>query len=75
LALISPSPSIGSHKAFTTLPIISFQTGTLNVFPVAFTISPSLIELNHSKTTTQTKCSSKFRAIHFAPDSKFTTSL
>jgi hypothetical protein len=73
--LISPSPSIASHRAFTTLPTISFQTGTLRVLPVAFTVSPSEIEVKPSKTTIQTKCSSKLRAIHFAPDSNSTTSL
>ena len=75
LDAISHIPSIGLPKESTTLPIISGHTGTSKVLAVAFTFSPSLIELNPDKTTTQTKCSSKLRVTHTAPDSNSTNSL
>jgi len=71
----SPNPSIGFQRASTTLPIKLLPTGTLKTSPVALAISHSLILLNHSKITTQTKCSSKFMATHFAPLANSTSSL
>jgi hypothetical protein len=72
---MSQSQSIGFHIASTTLQINASQTGTSRIFQVAFTFSHSLIVTNQFKITTQTKCSSRFRATQVAPDSKSTTSL
>gem|GEM_PF-2130309 len=52
--MISPSQSIGFHKASTTLQISPSQTGTSRVFQVEVTFSHSFIELNHDNTTIQT---------------------
>jgi len=71
----SHNQSIGFQRASTTLQTRDFQTEISSILPVALAFSHSLILLNHSRTTTQTKCSSKFKATHFQPVSKETTSL
>jgi hypothetical protein len=75
LNLISQSQSIGLPRESTTLQINHSQTGTSNVLQVHLATSHSLILLNQDKTTTQTKCSSKFIAIQTHPDSNSTSSL
>jgi len=73
--LISPNPSTGVQSASTTLPTISFQTGTSRVLPLDLAFSHSLIFKKPSSITTHTKCSSRFKAIPLAPESNSITSL
>ena len=64
---ILPFPSIGSPRAFTTLPSISSPTGTDTMEFVRFTVSPSFISLSEPSITAPTKSCSRLRAIPFIP--------
>ena len=62
LASIGPLPSIGLPSASTTLPINSGPTGTSRIFPVHFTMSPSVTLVYSPKTTAPTESLSRFSA-------------
>ena len=61
--LIGPLPSKGWPSGLTTLPSISFPTGTSTTRPVLLAISPSLISLVSPNKTSPTLSSSRFKAI------------
>ena len=66
-ALISPFPSIGSPRAFTTLPSKDSPAGTETTLPVALTSSPSFIKEKSPSITAPTLSSSRFNAIPITP--------
>ena len=74
-ALILPMPSIGFPKASTTRPNKPLPTGTLTIFPLLLTTSPSRIPSSEPNKTTLTLSSSKLRAIPFVPLENSTISL
>ena len=69
-----PFPSIGSPKAFTTLPRRPSPEGTSATFPVLFTVPPSFIPLDSPKITAPILSSSRFSAIPMTPFSNFSSS-
>jgi hypothetical protein len=72
---MSQSQSTGFQSESTTLHIKASQTGTSNIFQVALTFSHSNIFQKLFNITTQTKCSSRFKATQIAHDSNSTISL
>ena len=69
-----PFPSMGSPRAFTTLPRRSSPAGTSATFPVLFTIPPSFIPLDSPKITAPILSSSRFSTIPITPFSNFSNS-
>ena len=72
--LIGPLPSIGSPNVLITRPLIPSPTLIEAIWPVRFTLSPSLISPLSPIKTTPTLSSSRLRAIAFTPLSNSTSS-
>ena len=71
---MSPLPSMGWPRAFTTRPSMASPTGTDRMRPVAFTVWPSSMPKPSPNTTAPIDSSSRFNARPMVPSSNSSSS-
>ena len=65
LASIGPLSSMGCPRALTTLPMSASPTGTSTIFPVRFTVSPSLMVWHSPRMAAPTLSASRFKTMPY----------